>query len=188
MRLSRTMAENFRIDELRRRVQMDPASIAFAALAEEYRRVGRYDDAVATCRAGLQRHPAYLSARVTLGRALLEMGRYDDARVELEHVLRISPENLAAIRGLAELHRKRNDQATSADESDATSASLSEETVQPSAPPPLPFRRSQVEQRPESVQARKPEERAVAALESFLAAILRARTSVGTTIPTASGQ
>src|SRR6187551_2451607 len=98
------MAENPRIEELRRRVQLDPASIAFAALAEEYRRLGRNEDAIATCRSGLQRHPAYLSARVTLGRALIEMGEYDAAREELETVLRSAPENLAAIRGLAQIH------------------------------------------------------------------------------------
>jgi tetratricopeptide (TPR) repeat protein len=103
------MGENARIEELRRRVQMDPASIAFAALAEEYRRAGRFEEAIATCRAGLQRHPAYLSARVTLGRALLEMGQFDEAREELEHVLRTAPENLAAIRGLAEIHHRRGE-------------------------------------------------------------------------------
>jgi hypothetical protein len=81
------VAENPRIEELRRRVQADPASIAFAALAEEYRRIGRYDEAIETCRVGLQRHPAYLSARVTLGRALIELGDYDAAREELETVL-----------------------------------------------------------------------------------------------------
>ena len=100
------MADTARIEELRRRVQMDPASIAFAALAEEYRRARRFDDAIATCRTGLQRHPAYLSARVTLGRSLLEIGRYDEARQELEHVLRVAPENLAAIRALAEIHHR----------------------------------------------------------------------------------
>src|SRR5215510_11791454 len=100
------MADTVRIEELRRRVQMDPASIAFAALAEEYRRARRFDDAIATCRTGLQRHPAYLSARVTLGRSLLEIGRYDEARHELEHVLRVAPENLAAIRALAEIHHR----------------------------------------------------------------------------------
>ena len=57
------MADNPRIEELRRRVQADPASIAFAALAEEFRRAGRYQDAIETCRTGLQRHPSYLSAR-----------------------------------------------------------------------------------------------------------------------------
>ena len=100
------MAENPRIEELRRRVQADPASIAFAALAEEFRRVGRYDETIDTCRTGLERHPAYLSARVTLGRALIETGHLDAAREELETVLRSAPENLAAIRGLAQIHEK----------------------------------------------------------------------------------
>lgn len=103
------MADNPRIEELRRRVDSDPASIAFAQLAEEYRRAGCFEDAVRVCRAGLERHPSYLSARVTLGRALLELQEYEDARSELEHVLRSAPENLAAIRGLAEIHQRRGD-------------------------------------------------------------------------------
>jgi tetratricopeptide (TPR) repeat protein len=98
------MPENPRLEELRRRVQADPASIAFAALAEEYRRIGHYEQAIETCRVGLQRHPAYLSARVTLGRALIEIGEYEGAKEELETVLRSAPENLAAIRGLAQIH------------------------------------------------------------------------------------
>src|SRR5919202_2945060 len=101
------MADNARIDELRRRVLADPAWIAFAALAEEYRRTGNYAEAIETCRTGLQRHPSYLSARVTLGRALMETAQYDDARKELEFVLKTAPENLAAIRGLAEIHERQ---------------------------------------------------------------------------------
>ncbi|HEX5473255.1 MAG TPA: tetratricopeptide repeat protein [Vicinamibacterales bacterium] len=103
------MSDSPRLEELRRRVQADPASIAFAALAEEYRRANRYEEAIETCRTGLQRHPAYLSARVTLGRALIEMRDYDAARVELEAVLATAPENLAAIRGLAEIHHRRGE-------------------------------------------------------------------------------
>jgi tetratricopeptide (TPR) repeat protein len=98
------VADSPRIEELKRRVHSDPASIAFAALAEEYRRAGRFEDAIETCTAGLIRHPSYLSAHVTLGRALIEVGRLEDARNELEYVLRLAPENLAAIRGLAEIH------------------------------------------------------------------------------------
>jgi predicted Zn-dependent protease len=86
---------------------MDPASIAFAALAEEYRRAGRFDEAIATCVAGLKRHPSYLSARITLGRALIGAGRYDEAQQEMERTLRTAPENLAAISGLAEIHQHR---------------------------------------------------------------------------------
>lgn len=103
------MADNRRLEDLKRRVQQDPASIAFAALADEYRRLGLFHDAIETCRAGLQRHPAYLSARVTLGRALLEIGEYDEAQAELDQVIRAAPDNLAAIRALAEIHRRRGD-------------------------------------------------------------------------------
>ena len=76
----------------------------FGALAEEYRRAGRLSEAVTVCRTGLERHPSYLSARVTLGRALQTLGDVGDARAEFEHVIAVAPDNLAAIRALAELH------------------------------------------------------------------------------------
>ena len=76
------MADPARVEELRRRVQLDPASFAFAALAEEYRKLGRLNEAVDTCHAGLQRHPTYSSARVTLARALFELGRLELAAGE----------------------------------------------------------------------------------------------------------
>ncbi len=101
------MSDNPRIEDLRRRVQKDPASIAFAQLAEEYRRAGLRQEAIDTCRAGLARHPGYLSARVTLGRALLELGELDEAQHQLQTVLKSATENLAAIRGLAEIHHAR---------------------------------------------------------------------------------
>jgi tetratricopeptide (TPR) repeat protein len=101
--------ENPRIEELRRRIQQDPASIAFAQLAEEYRREGSYEDAISTCRAGLATHPGYLSARVTLGRALIEINELEEAETELQYVLQHAGENLAAIRGLAEIHHRRGE-------------------------------------------------------------------------------
>ena len=104
-------ANNPRILELRRRVQADPASIAFAQLAEECRRAGDADEAVGICRAGLAHHPGYLSARVTLGRALIEVGRLDEAAVELTTVVQSAPTNLPAIRGLAEIHQQRGNMA-----------------------------------------------------------------------------
>jgi len=101
------MADHSRIDDLRRRVEKDPGSIAFAQLAEECRRARLLEEAVQVCRKGLGVHPGYLSARVTLGRALLELGHLDAAQVELETVLSAAPENLAATRALADLlHRQ----------------------------------------------------------------------------------
>jgi len=105
------VADNQRIDDLRRRVQKDPSSIAFAQLAEELRRAGRCEEAVEVCHAGLAIHPAYLSARVTLGRALVELNQLDDALAELERVLKSAPDNLAAIRGVAEIFHRRGDLA-----------------------------------------------------------------------------
>src|ERR1700688_3951789 len=103
------MADQSRLEDLRRRVQRDPASIAFAQLAEEYRRGGQYAESVAACRAGLAVHPGYLSARVTLGRVLIELGELAPAQTELERVLKSAPENLAAIRGLADIYHKQGD-------------------------------------------------------------------------------
>ncbi len=97
------MAEHSCIDELRRRVLLNPASIAFAALAEEYRRAGQYEDAIATCRIGLRRHPAYLPPRVTLARALFAIGRSDEAHAELERVLVAAADHVAARRALDEI-------------------------------------------------------------------------------------
>jgi tetratricopeptide (TPR) repeat protein len=98
--------ESSRIVELRRRVQADPASIAFAQLAEEYRRAGDLREAVRWCRAGLEHHPSYLSARVTLGRALLDLGMLDDAARELDIVLRGAPDNLSALRARADIYER----------------------------------------------------------------------------------
>lgn len=154
------MADAPRIEELKRRVQSDPASIAFAALAEEYRRAGRYEEAIAVCKQGLQRHPSYISAHVTLGRALYEIGEYDEAREELEHVLRVAPENLAAIRGLAEIHHR--------------SGQLPEAKTVP-IPPPAPVAVSRPPVQPAVDEA------ALAGLEEFLAAILRAKEAAAAT-------
>jgi tetratricopeptide (TPR) repeat protein len=155
---------------------MDPASIAFAALAEEYRRAERYQEAIDTCTAGLVRHPSYLSARVTLGRALLEVGRLQEAQQELEFVLKLAPENLAAIRGLAEIHHRLGDDH----EHQALEA--------PVLPPPEPrVALSTPSTSAELVADKAPDqqiagrardgavEQQVAALEQFLVAIQRAR-------------
>src|SRR5712692_6965996 len=141
------MADNQRIEDLRRRVQKDPASIAFAQLAEECRRARHFQEAVDTCRAGLAIHPGYLSARVTLGRALLELNQLDDALAELELVLKSAPENLSAIRGVAEIHHRNGHLAEALDQYRAALAlarndpdlerTVNELTrqVQPSPPP-----------------------------------------------------
>jgi tetratricopeptide (TPR) repeat protein len=125
------VADNPRIDELRRRVQKDPASIAFAQLAEEHRRAGQYDEAIEVARAGLQQHPAYLSARVTLGRALIELGRLDEAAAEFESVVKAAPDNLTAVRQLADIHQRRRQRSSD------TKSKEPDTAAPPAAPTPL---------------------------------------------------
>lgn len=103
------MSDNLRIQDLRRRVDNDPVSLAFADLAEAYRKTGDFGAAVGVCRAGLARHPTHLPARVTLGWALLELGYPDQAQTELYYVLQTAPDSLAALRALAESHQYHGD-------------------------------------------------------------------------------
>lgn len=119
------MAET-RLEELRRRVELNPASPAFAALAEAYRKVGQFNEAIATARTGLERFPTYLSARVTLGRSLIEVNELEEARTHLEDVVSQAPENLAAIRALADIHR-RLEEPTEDTEVDVLTAVLDEQ-------------------------------------------------------------
>ena len=94
-----TLADS-RIDELRRRLERDPGSRLFAQLAEEHRKAGEHAEAIRVARAGLVQHPSYPSARLTLGRALLDSGDAAAARVELEAALRDAPDNILASRFL----------------------------------------------------------------------------------------
>ncbi len=101
------MPDHPRIEELRRRLTADPLSMAFSALAEELWRAGHNAQAIETCRAGLARYPTHVSARITLGRALLEIGEPVLARVEIERVLCVTPRSIPAIRGLADIEYRR---------------------------------------------------------------------------------
>jgi Flp pilus assembly protein TadD len=162
------MANLRRLDELRRRVQKDPASIAFAQLAEECRRAGLTHEAIEVCRAGLATHPGYLSARVTLGRALLETGRLEAAEAELTLVLKSAPDNLAAVRGLAEVYRRRGALA------DALAQYRTAHRLAPSDPD-VERMVGELAQTVESAASGEPardrQQRIVAALESWLAAL-----------------
>jgi tetratricopeptide (TPR) repeat protein len=76
-----------RLTQLRARWQGDPSSRIFLQLAEEYRHLGRVQDALAVLESGLKEHPGYLSALVAKGRCLLELGNAEQARVVLERVV-----------------------------------------------------------------------------------------------------
>jgi tetratricopeptide (TPR) repeat protein len=179
------MTGPLRLDDLRRRVRENPASLAFAALAEECRRLGLLDEAVALCRAGLDRHPAYHSARVTRARALAALGQFDAAVVDFETVLRAAPENLLARRGLAEVRRAQGDLAGAlahlrvARTLAPADPDLRETTAALEAQATLPAlvgaRAAASDGSPDPTVGRGRAGRQIAALEAWLAAIAEAR-------------
>jgi tetratricopeptide (TPR) repeat protein len=97
-----TTVANPRIDDLRKKLDKEPGSRLFAQLAEELRKDGELAEAIRVCRTGLNQHPNYPSARMTLGRALLDSGDLAGARKEFEVVLKGAPDNILASRFLAE--------------------------------------------------------------------------------------
>lgn len=98
-----------RLAELERRWQAEPWSRLFLQLAEEYRRVGRSDDAIAVLEKGLHQHPNYLSAQVALGRARLDRGDLEAASATLEEVVARDPAQLVAGKLLIETYLRRGD-------------------------------------------------------------------------------
>jgi Tetratricopeptide repeat len=96
------VAGNPRVDELRKKLDKEPGSRLFAQLAEELRKDGEFEEAIGVAREGLQKHPNYPSARLTLGRALYDTGEWAAARSEFEQVLKGAPDNILASRLLAE--------------------------------------------------------------------------------------
>jgi predicted regulator of Ras-like GTPase activity (Roadblock/LC7/MglB family)/tetratricopeptide (TPR) repeat protein len=98
-----------RLEELKRLLQKDPTSRQFLALAEEYRRHGKYRDAVITLERGLQLHSTSVAAHVALGRTYQQLDRLEDAIRAFTSALRLDRENLVAIRQLAEVYLAKGD-------------------------------------------------------------------------------
>ncbi|HEY6555029.1 MAG TPA: tetratricopeptide repeat protein, partial [Vicinamibacteria bacterium] len=94
--------DNPRIDDLRKRLDREPGSRVFAQLAEELRKAGQLPEAIRVARQGLVVHPGYPSARMTLGRALMDLKDLRGARAEFEAVLRGAMDNILASRFLGE--------------------------------------------------------------------------------------
>jgi tetratricopeptide (TPR) repeat protein len=98
--------------EYLRRYEEDPTSRVFAPLAEAYRKLGRLDDAIQICHEGLSHHPEFHGGRVALAKCLMEKGDMGTARVELERVIRVAPENLLAQRLMGDVSRALGDSIT----------------------------------------------------------------------------
>ncbi len=82
----------------------DPKSRAFVPLADIYRKLGRYEEAIAVAQEGLNHHPHYVGAKMALARAYFEDGSLDEAGELLESVIQFAPDNLFANRLLSQIY------------------------------------------------------------------------------------
>lgn len=98
-----------RLTQLRARWEADPASRIFLQLAEEYRHLGRVQDALAVLDKGLQEHPGYLSALVAKGRCHLELSDGESARGVLERVVKQDATQMVANKLLVRAYLETGD-------------------------------------------------------------------------------
>ena len=96
------MAPSREIEKLQRRWQENPLGLTFAPLAEAYRKEGLYADALELLDIGLTQHPNYVPAHIVRGRCHLDTRSDAEAEAAFRRVLDLDPENVIALKGLAE--------------------------------------------------------------------------------------
>ena len=93
---------DYRIEQLRYLLREDPSSRIFFQLGELLRREGEAVQAVKILESGLERHPRYVAAWVSLGRAQRDLHALEEAGQAFETALEIDRENPVAARLLGE--------------------------------------------------------------------------------------
>jgi cytochrome c-type biogenesis protein CcmH/NrfG len=91
------------IEKLEKRWAENPKGRNFAPLADAYRKAGELDRALELCKAGLDRHPDYVSAHIVYARCLIDQKNDPAASEVFQKVLTLDPENVLALNMLAEM-------------------------------------------------------------------------------------
>src|SRR5688572_1414099 len=102
------MASTARIEELRKKYEENQRRY-FAPLANEYRKAGQLEEAIALCRAWLPQQPGHMSGHIVFGQTLFEAGELSEARSVFETALDLDPENLIALRHLGDIARQHGE-------------------------------------------------------------------------------
>ena len=95
------------IDRMATQLAKDPYSKVFMPLAEEYGKVGMWQEAAGVLEDGLKFYPGFITAMVALGRAYDHMGEATKAKAILEESVKLSPENLRAHRTLIKIYKSQ---------------------------------------------------------------------------------
>ena len=102
------MQGSTRIDELRQKFHENPRRY-FAPLANEYRKAGDPEQAIAICRAHLAQQPGHMSGHVVYAQALYDAKRTDEARSVFEKALALDPDNAIVLRHLGDIAREKGE-------------------------------------------------------------------------------
>jgi tetratricopeptide (TPR) repeat protein len=102
------MASSARLDELKKKFEENPRRY-FAPLANEHRKSGDLDQAIALCRTHLPQQPGHISGHIVLAQALFEAGSLDESREIFHSALGLDPENLIALRYLGDIAKEARD-------------------------------------------------------------------------------
>jgi tetratricopeptide (TPR) repeat protein len=97
------------IERCQAKLAADPHSLAFAQLADAYRKQGRLEDAIRLCQDGLSRWANYASAYMVLGRAQQAKGELLAAREAFQWVLQLDPESVQALKFLGQIAEARDE-------------------------------------------------------------------------------
>jgi tetratricopeptide (TPR) repeat protein len=96
------------IEKLEKRWLENPKGRNFAPLADAYRKAGELDRAIDLCTAGLELHPDYVSAHIVFGRCLIDQKNDPGASDVFRKVLALDPENVLALKILADIAERGN--------------------------------------------------------------------------------
>ncbi len=109
------MAYTSEIEKLEKRWAENPKGRNFAPLADAYRKAGELDRAIELCTAGLELHPDYVSAHIVLGRCLMDQKNDPGASDVFRKVLALDPENVLALKILADIAERGHRYAEAVD-------------------------------------------------------------------------
>lgn len=101
------MPPNSEIEKLERRWRDNPKGTVFAPYAEVLRKNGDHALARDVLKQGLELHPDHIPGNIVLGRCCLDLGEDGPAEAAFAHVLDLDPENVIALKALADITERQ---------------------------------------------------------------------------------